>query len=164
MIQEYVPYWEWEDWISGMWRKLPTGEEAEWVSRAIEFTGDWRKYGAAMRAVSIAWPNTMRNSLTNMAINPRAFIGHCACCYSFGCPEYITRIAWHRLSEQQRFDADKVAQKTVDEWRRNAQKNSRLHSVMGAKVLRRGVAGRSPTRNIGQSTVIQENMFGYFEE
>ncbi len=118
MIQQYIPYWEWEDWINGMWRSLQPDEVNAMLQKCIEFTGNHIIYGEAMLAVSFAWPRTMLNSLTNTSINPRAFIGHCACCYTFGCPEYITRMAWKELTDQQRFDADAIAQKHVDEWRR----------------------------------------------
>ncbi|MHA2404643.1 MAG: hypothetical protein ACXADH_16710, partial [Candidatus Kariarchaeaceae archaeon] len=89
MIQQYVPYWEWEDWINGMWRKVDS--EPEWIAKAVEFTGDHIRYGSAMREVSIEWPRTMINSLTNKSINRRAFLGHCACSFKINCPEYITR-------------------------------------------------------------------------
>lgn len=116
MKQVYVPYWHWEDWKSGMWRKLPITEESEMLNRAIEFTGDHIKYGQAMQKVSKKWNMTMINGLTNQSINRRAFLGHCACSYKFKCPEYITRRAWKLLTENQRVLADHVAQQTIDEW------------------------------------------------
>lgn len=114
--QVYVPYWEWEDWINGMWRKLKQEDEPLQLQKAIEFTGDWNRYGEAMQNVINAWPRTMLNSLTNPSINKRAFLGHCAVQFAIGIPEYITRLAWRELTDQQRFDADAVAQRTIDEW------------------------------------------------
>lgn len=114
--QVYIPYWEWEDWKSGMWRKLKPEDENESLQRAIEFTGDCIKYGNAMHDVINAWPRTMLNSLTNPSINKRAFLGHCAVQFSIGVPEYITRMAWRELTDQQRFEADAVAQRTIDHW------------------------------------------------
>ena len=104
--QQFVPWWEWEDYINGMWRKLPKDEEPEAIERAIEFTGDWLRYGKAMQSVSMAWPRTMLNSLSNKSINRRAFIGHCAVTFEIGIPEYITRLAWAELTNEQRFHAD----------------------------------------------------------
>jgi len=118
MIQEYVPYWEWEDWLNGMWRKLPKDHEGEWINKAVEFTGDHIRYGSAMKEVVNEWPRTMLNSLTNVSINRRAFLGHCACSYKFDCPEYITRMAWKLLNDKQRYLADKVAQETINEYER----------------------------------------------
>lgn len=116
MIQKYIPYWYWEDWKHEMWRKLPQKEENDMLSKAIEFTGDHIKYGNAMEIVSKKWPMTMINGLTNMSVNRRAFLGHCACSYAINCPEYITRQAWKHLTEKQRIMADHVAQKTIDIW------------------------------------------------
>jgi hypothetical protein len=124
--QQYVPYWEWEDYKNGMWRKLPKEDESNMLTKCIEFTGDWRKYGEAMRKVIEAWPKTMLNSLSNKSQNRRAFVGHCACSFEFDCPEYITRQAWKELTNQQRFDADKIAEyhiKTYENQNRAVHKN-----------------------------------------
>ena len=114
--QHYVPYWEWEDWINGMWRKLPKEKEAEFLYEAIIFTSNYIDYGNAMKDVIKAWPRTMLNSLTNPSINKRAFLGHCACSYKINCPEYIVRIAWKELTDNQRILADEVAQETINKW------------------------------------------------
>ena len=115
MNQAYVPYWEWEDWFNGMWRKVDN--EEKWLKKAIKFTGNHLRYGAAMKEVIYEWPRTMLNHLTNPSINKRAFLGHCACQFKIKCPEYIVRAAWKLLTENQRILADKVAQETIDEWK-----------------------------------------------
>lgn len=127
MIEQiYIPYWEWEDFINGMWSK---GDETR-LQEAIEFTGNHVKYGAAMKEVIIAWPRTMLNSLTNPSINKRAFLGHCAVMFKLGIQESITRMAWKQLTDQQRYDADKVAQNTIDDYR-----SKQVHKVMGGALL-----------------------------
>src|SRR5205814_4885913 len=88
--QQWIPYWEWEDYLNGMWSK---GDESR-LQEAIEFTGNWQLYGAAMLDVLFAWPRTMLNSLTNPSVNKRAFLGHCAVCFRLGIQESITRMAW----------------------------------------------------------------------
>ena len=136
MTQVYIPYWEWEDWINGMWRKIDTIQEPDMIRLAIEFTGDHIKYGNAMKKVVSEWPRTMLNSMTNVSINRRAFLGHCACQYKINCPEYITRLAWHKLNDRQRYLADKVAQETINIWVRNYEdKNRCLHKDMGRQML-----------------------------
>jgi len=132
MIRQYVPYWLWEDYLNGMWSKLDKNLEDEMLQKAINFTGDWKKYGEAMGQVIIAWPNTMINSLTNISINRRAFLGHCACSYAFNCPEYITRQAWHLLSLQQQIDADKIAQAHINNYEKQDRK---IHSRLGKQML-----------------------------
>lgn len=133
--QVYIPYWEWEDWINGMWRKLAKDQEAEFIQRAIEFTGDWVKYGESMERVINLWPRTMINSLSNPSINKRAFLGHCAVQMQINCPEYITRIAWRQLTEEQRVNADKIAQHHIDNW--HEEQNKTIHRRMGKQMLLR---------------------------
>ena len=132
--QVYIPYWEWEDYINGMWRKVPKEQELEMLIKAIKFTGNHIKYGGAMLEVSKKWPKTMLNSLTNQSINRRAFIGHCAVQYKIGIPEYITRMAWKQLTDKQRFLADDIAEKTIKHYL-NETRNSRLHKNLGKQML-----------------------------
>lgn len=115
--QIWIPYREWEDWKSGMWRKIPASEVPDMLELAVSFTGDHERYGEAMREVVWAWPRTMLNSLTNRSLNQRAFLGHCACQFKHSIPEYITRQAWGLLTDKQRWEADNEAQKTIDSWK-----------------------------------------------
>jgi hypothetical protein len=132
MTQVYIPYWEWEDWHAGMW----ANKDINRLQEAIDFTGDHVRYGAAMQEVIDAWPRTMLNSLTNQSINKRAFLGHCAVCFKTGISEATTRAAWKQLSDQQRSDADAVAQKTINEWTDEYKKrNPTVHKNMGAAML-----------------------------
>lgn len=126
MKRIYIPYWDWEDWINGMWSK--SDNEYDLLQRAIEFTGDHVAYGNAMKEVLVAWPNTMLNSLTNTSINRKAFLGHCAVCYKLKIPEYITRDAWHRLTEQQRVEANLQAENHIKNWvNEYERKNKAIH-------------------------------------
>ena len=109
----YVPYWMWEDYQAGMWKK---SQDEELLNRAIEFTGDHIRYGEAMSEVVIKWPHTTLNSLTNQSINQKAFVGHCAVQYRLGIPENITRMAWKELSSEQQIKANKVAEQAIKKW------------------------------------------------
>jgi hypothetical protein len=99
-----------------MWRKATPEEQKTLLPIAVDFTGNVELYGAAMKEVIMAWPNTMLNSLTNPSLNKRAFLGHCACCYKIQVPESVTRAAWWMLTEQQRALADEAAQIVIDSW------------------------------------------------
>ena len=134
--QQWVQYYEWEDWLNGMWRKLPANEEAEIINLAVDFTGNWVKYGEAMGEVLSEWPKTMLNSMSNPSINRRAFLGYCACQFKHNIPEYITRFAWRELTNQQRFDADKIAEIHIKNWIVNYEiKNRAVHKGMGKQML-----------------------------
>lgn len=106
--------------------------EKELLKQAIEFTGDHNKYGQAMREVIVKWEKTMLNSITNVNINRRAFLGHCAVSYKLSIPEYITRMAWKELTEEQRILADNEAQKCIDEYEN---KNRTVHKNLGKQML-----------------------------
>ena len=120
----YKPYWKWEDYQNGMWRKVAKQEEEKFLEWAITFTGNHVEYGKAMGLVIAAWKETMIHNLTNQSINRRAFLGHCACCYTSGCPEYIVRMAWKMLTEKQRMLADNEAQIRIDKWINEYKTNS----------------------------------------
>ncbi len=136
MKQYYTPWWEWEDYINGMWRKVEQEQEAEFLELAINFTGDWVKYGVAMGEVIELWPQTMLNSLSNKSLNRRAFLGHCAVQYKINCPEYITRQAWGLLTNEQRFNADAIAEKHIKHWEYEFKtKNRNLYKGLGEQML-----------------------------
>lgn len=128
MTRVYIPYWEWEDWLNGMWA---IGDESK-LQDAIEFTSDHILYGNAMMEVISAWPRTMLNSLTNTSINRRAFLGHCAVCYKLGIQESITREAWKFLTDQQRVAADDEATKHIKEYERS---HREIYQNMAGSVL-----------------------------
>ena len=58
----------------------------------------------------------MENHLTNVSINRKAFLGHCAVFFKHQIPEYIVRKAWRNLTIKQQVLADNVAQQTIKEW------------------------------------------------
>ena len=139
MNRIYIPYWEWEDWINGMWRKLSKHNEEYYFNLAIEFTGDHIKYGKSMMDVVKAWTNTMLHNLTNSSINKKAFVGHCACCYKHEIPEYIVRMGWKKLTDEQRFLANIEAEKAINYWIKNLydreKKNKGIRKDMGRQML-----------------------------
>lgn len=122
MKQVFITYTEWEDYQNGMWTILTKEEEQEKLQQAIEFTGNHIAYGKAMMKAITMWPNTCLHNLTDMSINRRAFIGHCAVCLELGIPEYIVRMAWHRLTDRQRTLANIEADKAIKQWEINQQK------------------------------------------
>lgn len=135
-MRAYVQYWKWEDFNAGMWSKVPKEKEGSFLSWAVEFTGDHLLYGKAMGAVLKEWPNTMVHNLTNQSVNRRAFLGHCACCFESGCPEYIVRMAWKRLTDEQRALADNEAQMRINNWVNEYKTNSSgLRGNVGAQML-----------------------------
>lgn len=119
MKQIYHPYHLWECYLNGMWRKETKEYELSKINEIIEFTGNHILYGNAMFEVIEKWIYTMEHNLTNSSINKKAFIGHCACCFKHGYPEYLVRQAWWQLNDNQRNLADKQAIKAFKTWIQN---------------------------------------------
>jgi len=116
MQQIYHPYWEWECYKNGMWRKETKEYEKENLGITIEFTGDYNLYGKAMIKAVNQWHKSCDNFLSNTSINRRAYIGHAACCIELGLPEYLVRQAWWMLTERKRILADNEATKAIKIW------------------------------------------------
>ena len=146
MQKIWHPYWDWEDFKQGMWRRLAKSEEKAAIALAVEFTGDADLYGSWMMCVVRDYPLACQHNLTDPSLNRQAWVGHAACCMAHGLPEYIVRKAWAMLSERQRIRANLKADEAVSEWEYNyaisggnygqfcfdfRAKNSTLHQDMG---------------------------------
>ena len=116
MKQVYHPYWLWEDWKMGMWRNVCGKKRSDYLQKAIEFTGNHQLYGFFMRKVLREWKYAAEHNLTNKSLNRKAWVGHAATCLAFNCPEDITRLAWHRLTQEQQDLANAEADKAIAEW------------------------------------------------
>lgn len=115
----YHHYEKWEDYKNGMWNKAEKKDEGRLLKLAIEFTGNHKKYGRAMQDVIREWKFTCEHNLTDNSINKKAFIGHCAVSYRLNIPEYITRLAWHELTEEQQNLANAQAERAIKKWELN---------------------------------------------
>lgn len=118
MQQKFVHYTLWEDFLNDMWRVSKNDIEL-FLDKAIEFTGNDELYGKAMLRVIVEWPLTCLHNLSNIGINRRAFVGHAACSLEFNCPEIITRMAWSRLTDEQRIKANHKADLAIAQWEIN---------------------------------------------
>lgn len=118
MKRIWHPYTLWEDWRSGMWRRVLPEEEGGFIEAAVQFTGDAVLYGSFMLRVTSEWPYSCEHNLTDVAMNRRAWVGHAAACMAIQCPEYLTRRAWWMLSQEQRDDADEQATAAIEAWHR----------------------------------------------
>lgn len=119
MKQVYHNYYPWEDYIAGMWRRIPESEGKKFLEEAIRFTGNAEEYGSWMMRVAMEWPIACEHNLTDTSQNRRAWIGHAACCMAIGCPEYITRSAWGYLTKKQQDEANAMADNAISWWERN---------------------------------------------
>ena len=117
LTRVYHPYWLWEEVDANMWGSV--SDRKSYLKKAIDFTGDHKKYGRFMLKVVEKWPFSCEHNLTDLSQNRKAWIGHAACAMAIGCPEDITRQAWGFLSEDQQEKANKKAEEAINLWEQN---------------------------------------------
>lgn len=129
----YHPIHLWEEIRANMWGEV--SDKPEMTERAIAFTGDHVSYGSFMMKVVHEWPVSCENAFTDPSLNHKAWVGHAACAMAIGCPEDITRKAWGMLTDEQRFLANKEAERAIRVWWEHYSKNRELCKDLGGQVL-----------------------------
>jgi hypothetical protein len=97
-----------------MWGNVK--DKAQWLQKAIDFTGDYELYGSWMLRVIDVWPKSCEQNLTKLDTNRKAWIGHAAVALAIQCPEDIVRQAWGFLSDKQQKLANQKAQYAINKW------------------------------------------------
>lgn len=133
MRRIYHPWDRWEEHKHGMWRIVHGEERERLLAKAVEFTGDAELYGRWMMRVIEEWPYSCEHNLTCEEMNRQAWVGHAATCLAIGCPEDITRLAWHRLTQNQQDRANLKADAAIAAWERR-HRESRQPSLFGQAV------------------------------
>jgi hypothetical protein len=144
----YHPFWLWED--VGMWSQPSKAGRDEFLSAAVEFTGNAERYGAAMLRVLDEFPIACEHNLTDMAMNRRAWIGHAAVFLVLCCPEWVTREAWGMLTDQQRIDAEAKADEAIKEF-----ELARANTALPAKVATQRVSGDTGRGSASAGVAVQ---------
>lgn len=112
-----------EEYPHGMWKSVFGEERERLIKEAVKFTGNAELYGVFMMRVANEWKYSCEHNLT-AEINRQAWIGHAACCLAIACPEDITRIAWHQLTQEQQNKANKKADEAIEYWEKKCQRNT----------------------------------------
>lgn len=110
----WLPIDQWEEIPANMWGEVVN--RRIFLQRAVIFTGNHRLYGCYMQRVTLEWPNSCINALTDYNLNRKAWIGHAACALALHCPEDITRQAWGLLTNEQRILANRQADRAIQSW------------------------------------------------
>lgn len=114
MEQFFTHYTNWEDWKHGMWNKSESPE-----SDLIKAIDTLVNPNESMNRVVSEWPVSTKQALTDVKSNRRSWLGQAACCISNNVPESITRLAWGKLTDEQRLNANNIATKIILEWEKN---------------------------------------------
>jgi len=110
--------WEkWECYRAGFYAERPPGglsqEEGEELYR--EFLADPSAFKAALRHITRNWQHSCEHYLTNDRMNRIAWLGQAAAAHAIKMPSSC-RGGYHKLTEQQRSDADVLALLYLNEW------------------------------------------------
>ena len=127
MKQVYHRYELWEDYQNGMYETQWTNE-GELVLKSKKLLSNPKEFCNIASEMIDNWKIAAENNLTNKSMNRRAWIGQAACCYNHGCPELLTRVAWKELTDEQRTDANIIADGLI---RRYERKDTELYFDLG---------------------------------
>lgn len=114
LFEYWHPYWLWEEVGHNMLGDVEN--RADWLKKAIDFTGNHELYGFWMMRVADSWPFSCQHNLSKPG-SKKAWIGHAAVAMAIQCPEDIVREAWGHLSKEQQDLANNKAQQAIDYWR-----------------------------------------------
>lgn len=112
MKQVYKHYTMWEDYQNGMYNTSINNEDY-YIQKAIEILKSDKLFYRSAKSVLEKWKIASMVNLTNKNCNKQAWIGQSSCCICYKVPEYLTRIAWSRLSDEERDNANKVADRII---------------------------------------------------
>ena len=115
MKQVWYHYTLWEDFQNGMYNEQKEGRK-ERVQMAIYLLQSPTMLYVYMKRVTEEWKHATEQTLTNPSINHQAWLGQCACNLFGGVKEDETREAWGHLTNMERYEANKVADKVDEEW------------------------------------------------
>lgn len=130
MNRIYHPYWLWEDYKNGMY-DLNRSNEEELINFSVNILSNQIIFEEIALNVIKKWTISTKVNLTNPNCNKKAWIGQASCCYHSNVPEYLTRIAWSKLSDEQRLEADNTALKVINIFNQlNEKQHNQLYLFM----------------------------------
>lgn len=119
MEQKYHRYEKWECYLNGMYKNAKAKDRKNLIEQAKDLLIDEIKLYEVMKEVSIKWINSSEHNFTNNGSNARSWLGQAACCFDRKIPEDLTRLAWVKLTKEQQFKANEIADKVIKEWESN---------------------------------------------
>ena len=120
MKRIFHQYQEMEDFKNGMYRENKN-DRNERVKRACEILGDKETCRKAMETVVSKWKNATEYNLSNDKINKKAWLGQACCSIYANVHEDETREGWGLLTDNQREQANKIANEIITNWVRRHQ-------------------------------------------
>lgn len=126
----YHHYTKWEDFQNGMYDEEKEGRKDR-VQKAIEILSSAKLCREAMQMVTSHWRHACEQNLSNDIYGHRAFLGQSACCIYAGVHEDETRQAWGLLTDEQRKQANRIADIVYREWIEAHEQNQQMSLFKG---------------------------------
>lgn len=114
------PYSSWECYKAGMYKSTYKSDLTSSIEQCRELLSQREGLREAMSHVSQHWETSAAQHLTQSAATYRPWLGHAACCFEYGVPNWITKKAWNLLTPDQQMQANSVADAVRDEWMRQS--------------------------------------------
>lgn len=123
MNRIYHNYKKWEDFQNGMFKVQDKSIEHTARMNALTLLSTPDDLFLAMSKVTEEWICATEVNLTNKSRNRRAWLGQSACCYAHGATEDTTKEAWRLLTEEERIEANRIADIVIKNWERCQKRN-----------------------------------------
>lgn len=113
--QKFHHFNKWEDFKNGLFDSNCDFYD-EKLNFSIELLSDQDMFFYIGLKMCEDWIYSAEHNLTDSSMNRRAWLGQATCCYNHKAPDYVTKDAWWKLSEETRKEANKTADKILKEW------------------------------------------------
>ena len=121
MERIYHRYEYWEDYKAGFYNNISGINKELMINKVVELFSSSELTELYMNKVIQQWKYSSEHNLTNLSLNRIAYLGQGACCIYAGVPSTITMEAWHLVSEENRNNANKIAEKIIKNYEKNLQ-------------------------------------------
>jgi hypothetical protein len=111
--QAFSHYENWECYKNGMYKCV---ERHIYILKAKSVLESEFLFSRLCKKVISDWKISSTVNLSNKIKNRKAYLGASACCIKFLCSEIETCNAWWMLTDQQRKNANLIAQKEITLW------------------------------------------------
>ena len=112
MKRIYFNYEQWEDYINWMYN-IPKKILDSDIEKCIELLTDVELFWQICNEVLIDWKISSMVNLLNTSCNRQAWLWQSACCYKYWIPEIVTKLAWSKLNDQQKLEANNKADEYI---------------------------------------------------
>ena len=113
MERIYHPYDVWEDFKNGFYDNISGKNKDVLLKKVVELFSDSILTETYMQKVIDEWVYSCEHNLSNNSMNRIAYLGQSACCIYAKIPNSITMQGWSLVSEINRNEADKIANKLI---------------------------------------------------